>query len=59
MNNGDLIDFIRDRLAAKQPDLLPIVDPVLAEARQEWGGDAVYVKRRPMKEPPKPVDANQ
>jgi hypothetical protein len=57
MNGGDLIDWIRDRMAA-YPDLLPVVEPILKAARDEYGGDQQYVKRKPLTNK-KPVDANQ
>lgn len=43
----DLIDWIRAELAARQPDAVPLVDPVLQHARQTWGGDTVYLRQAP------------
>ena len=41
----DVLDWIRSRLAECQPAVLAMVEPVLAEARREWGGDTVYVRQ--------------
>lgn len=44
--NRDLLDWIRTELQS-QPAVLPLVEPVLNHARRLWGGDTVYVPRRP------------
>lgn len=43
--NCDLLDWIRTELAASQPAALPMVESVLNQARQTWGGDTVYLRR--------------
>lgn len=40
----DLLDWIRAELAASQPAALPMVESVLNQARETWGGDTVYVR---------------
>ena len=45
----DLLDWIRTELQS-QPAALALIDPVLNQARQTFGGDTVYV-RTPRKEP--------
>ena len=42
----DLLDWIRTELA-RTPAVLPLVDPVLNQARQTFGGAKVYLPRRP------------
>lgn len=42
--NCDLLDWIRTELAARQPAALAMVEPVLNQARETWGGDTVYVR---------------
>ena len=44
--NRDLLDWIRTELAASQPAALPMVESVLAQARQTFGGETVYVRNR-------------
>lgn len=39
----DLLDWIRTELQS-QPTVLPLVEPVLRQARQTFGGDRVYVR---------------
>jgi len=40
----DLLDWIRNELAASQPAALEIVESVLRRARLTYGGDTVYVR---------------
>jgi hypothetical protein len=40
----DLLDWIRNELAACQPAALDAVEPVLRRARLTYGGDRVYVR---------------
>jgi len=44
--NCDLLDWIRSELQS-QPAVLASVEPVLHQARHTWGGDTVYIPRRP------------
>lgn len=41
--NCDLLDWIRAELQS-QPTVLPLVEPVLNQARALWGGDTIYVR---------------
>ncbi len=41
----DVLDWIRAELS-RQPAVLPLVEPVLNQARQTWGGDRVYIPLR-------------
>lgn len=41
----DVLDWIRAQLSA-QPAVLPLVEPVLNQARRTWGGDTVYIPLR-------------
>ncbi len=42
---NDILNYIRARLAEQQPQLLPLVEPVLFDAGRQYGGDRVYVPR--------------
>lgn len=42
--NCDLLDWIRAELTASQPAALPMVESVLNQARQTFGGDRTYVR---------------
>mgnify|MGYP003587549792 CR=1 FL=1 len=44
----DLLDWIRTELA-RTPAVLPLVEPVLNQARQTFGGDTVYVRQEKRK----------
>lgn len=44
--NCDLLDWIRAELArSPSPAALELAEPVLIQARQEFGGDTVYVRQ--------------
>jgi hypothetical protein len=43
MNRQDLLDWIRDALLAK-PLSSEHIDRVFSEARQQYGGDTVYIR---------------
>ena len=45
--NCDLLDWIRAELTAHEPVTLPLVESVLNHARQTFGGDTIYIPRRP------------
>ncbi len=42
---SDILDYIRTRLEIGHPELLPSVEPILSDARHQYGGDDVYVRR--------------
>ena len=44
----DLLDWIRTELQS-QPAALALIDPVLNQARQTFGGDTVYVRQEKRK----------
>lgn len=41
----DVLDWIQAKLMTFQPPLRALVEPVLQEARQEFGGDTVYIRQ--------------
>lgn len=45
---SDILDHIREKLSKRQPDLLPIIEPMLAETRMEYAGNTVYIHRQRM-----------
>lgn len=44
----DLLDWIRAELQS-QPDAMAMVEPVLNQARQTFGGDTVYIRQEKRK----------
>jgi hypothetical protein len=42
----DPIEYLRQRLAEASAEVRTAVEPLLAEARQVYGGDSVYIRSR-------------
>jgi hypothetical protein len=42
----DPLEYLRQKLGAFAPDVQAQVAPLLAEARQVYGGDSVYIRTR-------------
>lgn len=44
---SDILDLIREKLAARNPEIQSEIDPVILEVRRLYGGDSPYIKKLP------------
>jgi hypothetical protein len=44
---SDILDLIREKLAAQNPEIQSDIDPVILEVRRLYGGDSPYIKKLP------------
>lgn len=44
---SDILDLIREKLAARNPEIQSEIDPVILEVRRLYGGDSLYIKKLP------------
>lgn len=44
---SDILDLIREKLAARNPEIQAEIDPVILEVRRMYGGDSPYIKKLP------------